>query len=105
MIRHLVRSVLILCAAAAILSAQGSGVAPSVPYVPPPPKPEQTPATPATTPVAPQPTGGPVPGRMSATDPFSMDNVSLTEMIRVLATQLKISYILDPRVVGAVTIH
>jgi len=34
-----------------------------------------------------------------------MDNVSLTEMIEVLAKQLKINYILDPRVRGAVTIH
>ncbi len=34
-----------------------------------------------------------------------MDNVSLTEMIRVLAKRLKINYILDPRIKGAVTIH
>ncbi len=93
-----------------MLSAQ-IGVAPSIPYVPPPLKPAQTPVTPApATPGAapatpPQANGAPVPGRLSATDPFSMDNVSLTEMIQVLARQLKINYILDPRVKGAVTIH
>jgi general secretion pathway protein D len=104
--RHLFRSILILSAAAAMLSAQ---VAPSIPYVPPPPTPGQTPATPvnpATAPATPpQANGAPIPGRLSATDPFSMDNVSLTEMIEVLAKRLKISYILDPRVKGAVTIH
>ena len=115
MTRHLFRSILMLSAAAAMLSAQGMGVAPSVPFVPPPPKPEQTPATPPATPpgtapattqtTTPPAAGGPVPGRMSATDPFSMDNVSLTEMIQVLARQLKINYILDPRIKGAVTIH
>lgn len=109
MTRHLFRSILILSAAAAMLSAQ-SGVAPSIPYVPPqtPPKPA-TPATPTTQPPgapATQPQNGvPIPGRLSATDAFSMDNVSLTEMIRILAERLKISYILDPRVAGAVTIH
>jgi general secretion pathway protein D len=111
MTRHLFRSILILSAAAAVLSAQGMGVAPSVPYVPPPPKPEQTPATPpatppGTTPATTTPANGvPIPGRLSDTDPFSMDNVSLTEMIQVLARRLKINYILDPRVKGAVTIH
>jgi general secretion pathway protein D len=36
---------------------------------------------------------------------FFLNNVSLTEMIDILAKQLKISYILDPGVKGAVTIH
>src|ERR1700678_1569502 len=98
----LYRLLLIAPAAAAMLCAQ---VAPSIPYVPPAPpaapKPAQTPAT--TTP--PQANGVPIPGRLSETDAFSMDNVSLTEMIQVLARQLKINYILDPRIKGAVTIH
>jgi general secretion pathway protein D len=34
-----------------------------------------------------------------------MDNVSLTEMIKILAEELKLNYILDSRVKGAVTIH
>src|SRR5579863_1090429 len=99
MTRHLFRLFLTVSAAAAMLSAQ----APSIPYVPPPPpKPAQTPA-PTITP--PQANGAPLPGRLSETDAFSMDNVSLTEMIRVLAQRLKINYILDPRIKGAVTIH
>ena len=100
MTRHLFRLFLIVSAAAAMLSAQ---VAPSIPYVPPaPPTPAQTPPA-ATT--APQANGSPIPGRLSETDAFSMDNVSLTEMIRVLAQRLKINYILDSRIKGAVTIH
>jgi general secretion pathway protein D len=43
--------------------------------------------------------------RLSATDAFSMDNVSLVEMIDILATRLKINYILDKRVGGSVTVH
>jgi general secretion pathway protein D len=84
-----------------------SGIAPSRQYVPPEtsPKPPQAaqpaPAAQPQTPAA----GQPVQARLSATDPFSMDNVSLTEMIDVLAKRLKINYILDKRVVGAVTIH
>jgi general secretion pathway protein D len=101
MTRHWFRLLLIVPAAAAMLSAQ---VAPSLPYVPPaPPKPAQTPVTPPA--ATPQASGAPTPGRLSETDAFSMDNVSLTEMIRVLAQRLKINYILDPRIKGAVTIH
>jgi general secretion pathway protein D len=109
MTRHLFRLLLTVSAAATILFAQcgvasaQSGVAPSVPFVPPPPKPAQTPATPPA--ATPQVNGAPIPGRLSETDAFSMDNVSLTEMIRVLAQRLKINYILDPRIKGAVTIH
>src|SRR6185312_5827931 len=67
-----------------------------------------TQATPAATPGAPatQPqAGAPIPGRLSDTDAFSWDNASLTEMIKVLASRLKINYILDKRISGAVTIH
>ncbi len=80
-----------------------TGVAPSVQYVPPTP-PAQAQQPPAAT-QSTQGVGQPIPARLSATDPFSMDNVSLVEMIDVLAKRLKINYILDKRVAGAVTIH
>jgi len=89
-------------------------VAPSRPFImqgEPPPKPPQAaqpvpaaqpgPAAQPQTPAAAQP----VQARLSQTDAFSMDNVSLVEMIDVLAKRLKITYILDKRVGGAVTIH
>jgi general secretion pathway protein D len=86
-----------------------SGVAPSRPYImqgtePPPKPPQPAQPVPAAQPQNPA-AGQPVQARLSATDPFSMDNVSLTEMIDVLAKRLKINYILDKRVGGAVTIH
>jgi len=37
--------------------------------------------------------------------PFLLNNVSLTEMIDILAKRLKINYILDPAVKGSVTIY
>jgi general secretion pathway protein D len=43
--------------------------------------------------------------KLDSNIPFIMDNVSLTEMIEALAKQLKMKYILDPRVKGSVTIH
>src|ERR1700733_5427889 len=98
MTRHWFRLFLIVSAAAAVLSAQ----APTILYVPPAPTPAQTPPqTPAQTPATtttPPANGVPIPGRLSESDPFSMDNVSLTEMIQVLAKRLKINYILDPRI-------
>jgi general secretion pathway protein D len=82
-----------------------TGVAPSVQYVPPaPPAQAQAQQPPAAT-QSTQGVGQPMPARLSQTDPFSMDNVSLVEMIDVLAKRLKINYILDHRVAGAVTIH
>jgi general secretion pathway protein D len=121
MTRHLFRSILIVSAASGMLFAQPpqtappqqqappnpSGVAPSVAL----PLQTQAPAQPAPAPApaatpATQPQNGvPVAGRLSATDAFSWDNVSLIEAIRVLAERLKISYILDPRIKGGVTIH
>jgi general secretion pathway protein D len=41
---------------------------------------------------------------LSESGGFRLDNVSLTEMIDILARRLKINYILDPRVKGAVTV-
>ncbi len=97
------------------------GVAPSVPYEltpqyqqdqarkqqeqgqqpgqQPPAQPGQPPAT------QPVQNGQPITGRLSDTDSFSMDNVSLVEMVDLLAKRLKINYIRDPKVAGAVTIH
>jgi general secretion pathway protein D len=42
---------------------------------------------------------------LSDNEPFAIPNGSLTEMIDILAKRLKINYILDPRVKGAVTIY
>jgi general secretion pathway protein D len=88
-----------------------SGIAPSRPYVmqgqgaaPPTTPPQAAQPVPAAQPQTPA-AGQPVQARLSQTDTFSMDNVSLTEMIDVLAKKLKINYILDKRVGGAVTIH
>lgn len=81
-----------------------TGVAPSIPFAPPTqtaPVPQQTRPT-AQPPAAGQPAVAP---RLSETDLFSMDNVSLVEMIDVLAKRLKMNYILDKRVTGSVTIH
>jgi general secretion pathway protein D len=112
---HLFRSILILSAAATIAFAQPpqqppqqasppSGVAPSVQYVPPAPA-TQTPPPAQAAPAAQQQNGVHIPARLSDTDTFSMDNVSLTEMVDRLAKQLKINYILDSRIKGAVTLH
>jgi general secretion pathway protein D len=55
--------------------------------------PAQPPAT-QPAPVAPAETGG-----------FRLQNVSLVELVDILARRLKINYILDPRVKGSVTIN
>jgi general secretion pathway protein D len=110
----LLRSVLTACAVAATLSAQGGGVNNSpghVPGIAPPYQPaEQQPAQqPAqqpkpTTATHPESTAPPA-LKLDSNIPFLMDNVPLTEMIEVLAKQLHMKYILDPRVKGSVTIH
>jgi general secretion pathway protein D len=51
------------------------------------------------------PTPGPATLTLDSNIPFIMDNVSLIEVVDMLAKQLKIKYILDPRVKGSVTIH
>ena len=78
---------------------------------PPPPKPPpgfgpqilqnqpQTPAvTPAASPVATPPSGG-------STGGLQLENASLTAVIDILARQLKINYILDPRVKGGIILN
>ncbi len=78
------------------------------PAAAPPPQQQQQPpadanqAAPAATPAQPQQT--PV-GTGMATSGLSLTNASLREVIDILARQLKISYILDPRVQGGVTIN
>ncbi len=42
---------------------------------------------------------------LATTQTFALNGVSLTEMIETIARQLKISYILDPRVKGSVIIY
>lgn len=99
---------------AANLPAQVAGPAPSIPagqapqpQAPPQPQPPPPgPTGPVPTTVQVQPTG-PVPGaapRLTDNGGFLLNNVSLTETIDILAKQLKINYILDPRVKGSVTL-
>jgi general secretion pathway protein D len=50
--------------------------------------------------------GQAAPGRpLASNSPFQLGGVSLTEMIDLLAKEMKINYILDPRVQGKVTIY
>src|SRR5207244_7000412 len=83
---------------------------PTQPAAPQPPNPNPakpgTPqATPGTAPGTPQTT---TPAQTSAPTSFgglSLSNASLTEVIDLLARQLKINYILDPRVKGGVILN
>src|SRR5579862_7345768 len=81
-------------------------------YMPPP---EQA-KPPAPPPAAPKPApGSPAPSTAAQTGPATpaladsgalvVENVSLIEMIDILARRLKINYVLDPRVNGKVYIH
>jgi general secretion pathway protein D len=107
----------VLCLTVANLAAQVpvGAPAPSRPA-------EQQPAEPAPRPAAPAPAGAPpaaqappgatpqqqvtvaAPPRLTDTGGFLLNNVSLTETIDIIAKQLKINYILDPRVKGSVTL-
>src|ERR1022692_2569687 len=109
-----------VCALAAMLGAQAP------PRIIQPPA-EQTPTRPSTTVPQPAqtPTGAPVappagaPGapttappagaaqqpHLSSSQPFLVGGVSLTEMIDTLAKEMKINYILDPRIKGSVIIY
>lgn len=115
-----IRSGLAGIAAAAMLAAQ---VAPPRIYMPPEPKPpaEEAPKPEPAQPAAPQPAPAgqtpaqpaapaakPVPetrGTLSEVGGFMLQNVSLVDMIDMLARRMKINYILDPRVKGNVTIN
>jgi general secretion pathway protein D len=91
-----------MCAAAAVLSGQAT---PRIFQAPQQEEPQPTPqqATPQQ-PNAPAPSGPP-PGRLTENGGFLLPNVSLTEMIDILAKRMKINYILDPGVKGSVTIY
>ena len=103
-----VRLMLAMCAAAAVLSGQA---APRLYQAPPPgeqqpQQPAQQPAQqPTNAPGAPAAPSGTQPGRLTENGGFLLPNVSLTEMIDILAKRLKINYILDKGVNGAVTIY
>jgi general secretion pathway protein D len=102
-------SIWVALAVAQMAMAQVKPAAP----VPPPDKPQapirtgtaaaQTPAQPAATPAAETPAPHPKP----ATVPpgLNLTNASLVEVIDILARDLKINYILDPKVTGKVTIN
>src|SRR5438045_1527618 len=61
----------------------------------------QTPAAPSTA----AQTAPPATPALTDSGGFLLDNVSLIELVDILARRLKINYILDPRVNGKVTIH
>ncbi|MGD0435966.1 MAG: secretin N-terminal domain-containing protein, partial [Bryobacteraceae bacterium] len=65
------------------------------------PAPAQAPATPAPGAPSQRPPSGPP----TVFGGLSLNNVSLTEVIDLLARQLKINYILDPRVKGGVVLN
>jgi general secretion pathway protein D len=118
--RTWIRAVLIAAAAAALVCAQPPpqtnvppGFFPRPLPQQPPPTPPATPAKPGATPAAP---GTPAAAAPQSTTPaqtsaptsfggLSLSNVSLTEVIDLLARQLKINYILDPRVKGGVILN
>jgi general secretion pathway protein D len=114
-----VRLILAMCAAAAVLSGQAS---PRV-YQPSPEEqqqqqqlqqPQQQPQQ-AQQQATPQPANAPgttaaassgtPPARLTENGGFMLPNVSLTEMIDILARRMKINYILDKGVGGSVTIY
>ena len=52
-----------------------------------------------------QPAGAQAQPHLSSSQPFLVGGVSLTEMIDTLAKEMKINYILDPRIKGSVIIY
>src|SRR5207249_5030145 len=76
---------------------QPPGAAPAKPAAQPAQQPPPA-AQPATTPAA-------GPPALTDSGGFLLDNVSLVELIDILARRMKINYILDPKVSGRVTIH
>jgi general secretion pathway protein D len=65
----------------------------------------QTPAGQQAPPPATAPQSAPPTPALTDSGGFLLDNVSLVELVDILARRLKINYILDPRVGGKVTIH
>ena len=74
---------------------------------PPPQQPQAQPAAPGqpATPQAPAGTTPVAPGPPTVYGGLSLNNASLTEVIDLLARQLKLNYILDPRVKGGVILN
>jgi general secretion pathway protein D len=62
-------------------------------------------APPAAAPQTTAPVVTPTPAGSGKTPLLNLQNASLTEVIDLLASQLKINYILDPRVKGSVTVN
>jgi general secretion pathway protein D len=81
----------------------GTCVAPAQQPAPAPPPQARTPASPAPSTAA---QTGPRRATVSDTGGFMLENVSLAELIDIVARRLKINYLLDPRFKGgSVTIH
>jgi general secretion pathway protein D len=81
---------------------------PAKPAAPAQPPAQTPPGAPAGAPPATQatpPAGAPAPQHLSSAQPFLVGGVSLTEMIDTLAKEMKINYILDPRIKGSVIIY
>jgi general secretion pathway protein D len=71
------------------------------------PPPQAPPGPNAAAPAQAQPGAAPAPApgpRLTDNGGFLLNNVSLTETIDIIAKQLKINYVLDPRVKGSVTL-
>jgi general secretion pathway protein D len=68
-------------------------------------QPQQPASAPAQTPAATQPAQAPKPQEAVVTGSIDVHGASLTDMIALLARELKINYILDPRVKGSVTLN
>jgi general secretion pathway protein D len=102
-----VRLILALCAAAAVLSGQAPPriVQPTPPEERQPEQQQQPAQQPAAAPGTQTAPSGPSPARLTENGGFLLPNVSLTEMIDILAKRMKINYILDKGVQGSVTIY
>jgi general secretion pathway protein D len=98
--------------APSLMAQVGGQAAPAIPAGPPPrqaapaqpPAPGPNAAAPAQAAPAAAPQAPPNAPRLTDNGGFLLNNVSLTETIDILAKQLKINYILDPRVKGSVTL-
>src|SRR6516162_4601483 len=99
-------------AAAGLLFAQAPPRIQQLPVEPTPqqqpqaaPAQQAQPARPAVNPQAATPGAAPAGPNLTANRGFVLGGVSLTDMIDLLARMMKISYILDPRVKGSVSVY
>ncbi|MGA2770338.1 MAG: type II secretion system secretin GspD [Bryobacteraceae bacterium] len=102
-----VRLILAMCAAAAVLSGQAATprIFQPPPEQPQPQQPQQPAPQQANAPGTAAAPSGSSPARLTENGGFLLPNVSLTEMIDILAKRMKINYILDAGVRGSVTIY